>query len=111
MMDEIPRDEPDAILRANDSFKLSPLGFQLFLALHLFAFRGFLEIPVDRWTELALAEKEAHDARCDRELDEVGILVVANALSAADCDEFIQIIADEMARLITAKIFSPAQPT
>src|SRR3989442_13792414 len=85
MMDEIPRDEPDAILRANDSFKLSPLGFQLFLALHLFAFLAFLEIPVDRWSlgilQFQLAKTAfVLDRYCsaihDRKLDVINVVLV-----------------------------------
>jgi ectoine hydroxylase-related dioxygenase (phytanoyl-CoA dioxygenase family) len=58
-----------------------------------------LRIPVESWVELPPDDKETYYATCDRELDEIGILVVANALSDEDCDEFIAIIDDELARV------------
>jgi ectoine hydroxylase-related dioxygenase (phytanoyl-CoA dioxygenase family) len=54
-----------------------------------------LDVNARGWTDLSPREKDKHFRAADRELDEVGILVIANALTRAECDEFYAIISEE----------------
>ena len=56
-----------------------------------------LVLPLDRWSSLSSDDKAAVFALMDREIDEVGIVIVAEALSATQCDEFTAIIDAEIA--------------
>jgi ectoine hydroxylase-related dioxygenase (phytanoyl-CoA dioxygenase family) len=55
-----------------------------------------LPIPIPTWTALSPEQREHWFAQADREIDEVGIVVVREALSADECDEFIAIIEEEI---------------
>jgi hypothetical protein len=54
-----------------------------------------LDVNARGWTDLSPQEKDEHFRAADRELDEVGILVIANALTHAECDEFYAIISEQ----------------
>ena len=47
MFDDVPGDDLQALLGADDGLKLRPLGLELLLALDLFAFGGVLEVWID----------------------------------------------------------------
>ncbi len=55
-----------------------------------------LEIPVASWTGLSTQEKEPYFAEADREIDEVGIVVVARALPGDRCEELARLIEEEI---------------
>ena len=62
MLDNVLCDELQTFFGSDDSFKLRPLGLELFPALNLLAFGGFLEIRVD-FRSLALVERQLGKAR------------------------------------------------
>ena len=55
-----------------------------------------LEIPINRWHTLSALEKEAHFTAADRELEEVGLIVIAGALSSAACDQLADRMMEEV---------------
>lgn len=55
-----------------------------------------LEIPVVKWPQLSAGEKEKFFAQVDREIDEVGIVSVASALSHEQCDHFARLLQHEL---------------
>ena len=61
MLDDVPGDELQALLGADDGLELRPLGLELLLAIDLLAFGGFLEVRVDL-RPLGLVERELREA-------------------------------------------------
>jgi ectoine hydroxylase-related dioxygenase (phytanoyl-CoA dioxygenase family) len=55
-----------------------------------------LEFPLDRWSALAPDERERAYAAVDREIEEVGIVVIAGALSPEACDRYTAIFRREL---------------
>jgi hypothetical protein len=55
-----------------------------------------LDLPDPAWSELSAQDKEGLCALADQAIDEVGIVIVAGALSPSQCDEFAGILYDEI---------------
>ena len=62
VLDNVLCDELQTFFGSDDSFKLRPLGLELFPALNFFAFGGFLEVRVD-FRCFALVERQLGKAR------------------------------------------------
>ena len=61
MFDDVPGDDLQALLGADDGLELCPLGLELLLALDLLAFGGVLEVRVDL-RPLGFVERELGEA-------------------------------------------------
>ena len=61
VFDDVPGDDLQALLGADDSLKLRPLGLELLLALDLLALGGVLEVQVDL-RSLGFVERELGEA-------------------------------------------------
>lgn len=55
-----------------------------------------LSLPATDWNELTKQQKAEFFEAADREIDEIGIVVIKNALTERQCDEFVEIIRDEI---------------
>jgi ectoine hydroxylase-related dioxygenase (phytanoyl-CoA dioxygenase family) len=55
-----------------------------------------LSLPGADWKALTAEQKEEFFEQADREIHEIGILVVANVLTEQQCDEFVEIIRKEI---------------
>lgn len=55
-----------------------------------------VEIPFARWAQLSAEEKTRHLDIVDREIEEVGIVVVAQALTAERCDQYVRLLQHEL---------------
>lgn len=55
-----------------------------------------LEIPVAAWPQLPAAQQSAWLERIDREIDEVGIVVIAGALTPQECDNYAALLQHEL---------------
>lgn len=55
-----------------------------------------VQFAYDKWNQLSAREKEAFYRECDEEIEEIGVVVLANALSPSFCDECIRLIDQEI---------------
>jgi ectoine hydroxylase-related dioxygenase (phytanoyl-CoA dioxygenase family) len=54
-----------------------------------------IDVQAQQWSTLSPEEREAHFHVLDREIHDVGIVVVANAITEAQCDEFYELLTHE----------------
>lgn len=55
-----------------------------------------IELNYNHWAKLSADEKEAFFAECDLEIQEIGIVILANVLSQEQCDQYIHLINHEI---------------
>lgn len=55
-----------------------------------------IELDYARWSGLSAETKESFYAECDREIEDIGIVILAGALSEEVCDRFIRLIDHEI---------------
>ena len=95
VLNEVPRDQREALLCADQRLDGSPLRLQLLLPLFLFAFRNLLELGVELWA-LALVERDAGQPALV--VDGDGSAVLNGALDVVDGD----VIAEDRPRILVA---------